>query len=40
METKPAIRTSEFWFTVGSNIAAIVSAVIGVMPPDEPQKKP
>jgi hypothetical protein len=32
METKPAIRTTEFWVTVGTNVAAIASAVIGVMP--------
>ena len=32
METKPAIRTTEFWLTILGNLAAIVLQVAGVLP--------
>jgi hypothetical protein len=34
METRPAVRTTEFWLTIAGNVAAIVTMVAGVLPPE------
>jgi len=33
METRPAVKTTEFWFTLAANTAAVISMVAGVLPP-------
>lgn len=33
METKPGVRTTEFWLAVTTNVVAIVSMVAQVLPP-------
>jgi len=33
METKPAMRTTEFYFTLAANVAGIVGMLAGALPP-------
>ena len=33
METKPGVRTTEFWLAVATNVVAVVSMVAQVLPP-------
>jgi hypothetical protein len=33
METKPGIKTTEFWLTIAVDLAALLSALAGALPP-------
>ena len=33
METKPAVKTTEFWLTIAVNLASLLSAIAGALPP-------
>jgi hypothetical protein len=33
METKPAIRTTEFWLTLAVNLGALLAGLAGALPP-------
>lgn len=34
-EVKPGFKTTEFWLTIATNVAAVVSTVAGALPPEK-----
>lgn len=34
-ETKPGFKTTEFWVTIATNVAAILAAIGGAMPAEK-----